>query len=82
MSFSRSIQRLIAKNKQKEFEQRANQFIKEYKELVRKHRCDWRGVILPIQDGRQAVAQLTIIDATEMLEKDNADKDKISEKHN
>lgn len=70
MGFSRSIHRLIARNKQEDFNRRANQFLSEYKELVRKHRCDWKGVILPIQDGRQAVAQLTVVDATEMLEKE------------
>ncbi len=74
MGFARSIHRLIATNKQKEFEQRTKAFGEDYNLLVQKHKCDWIAYIVPLGDGRQAMAALKIIDVTEMLEKEKKDK--------
>jgi len=70
MSTSRSLQRLFQRKKQKELEERKKGFLEAHRENVRKYKVDFSSKIVAVADGRQAIAIQEIVDATEMIEKE------------
>lgn len=75
MSFFRK----TAKQEQKDLQNRANQFMQEYRVIRARYRCDFQSYLKFKDDGGGIVALLRIIDITKRIEAEEELEKKIQE---
>lgn len=75
-----SLNKLLKDHKDQDFKARAKEFINEYRQLVRKWKCDWQAKLDFLDGGNSGIVpKMQLRDVSEQIEKEISEEAKKDE---